>query len=58
VKVKSSEIYINYLQVAIEYNRYRNLASRDIYREFNMFEVKVPIEFFLTGGFLAYRNTY
>jgi hypothetical protein len=43
-------------RVTTEYNTYKNLAEVDIYREFDMFEVKVLVIFFGTAGFSVHRN--
>jgi hypothetical protein len=44
------------LRLAEEYDIYKIIGDIDMYTEFEMLEVKVPLDFFGTQGFSARRD--
>ena len=47
---------LEYLKLATEHNIFKNIRNIDIYIDFEMIKVKVPIKFLGTADFFATRD--
>jgi hypothetical protein len=52
----SSEISLEYLRVAVEYDLYKIIGTLNIYIEFELLKVKVLVIFLSIVGFLVHRD--